>query len=199
MEQTLAVLPDAEPYPPGMDWLAALADPAVNGSASTAAPRRREASTGAFWPWQRACRAIPASPEGPPAGHFASLSGTRAVGHSTMVQTVSPLPVHGDVIVGQDAVGKILRVSRHSELDRVVLSIWDGARCVATLRLATGDVPELVRVLVGTLVEEGAPAVAAVGPAGDPPHREQPWERARRWADRAGVEVRRRLVRGAST
>lgn len=78
-----------------------------------------------------------------------------------MVQTVSPLPVHGDVIVGRDAVGKILRVSRHAELDRVVLSIWDGGRCVATLRLATGDVPEVVRVLVGTLVDENAAGPAA--------------------------------------
>jgi len=111
-----------------------------------------------------------------------------------MVQTVSPLPVHGDVIVGQDAVGKILRVSRHSELDRVVLSIWDGARCVATLRLATGDVPELVRVLVGTLVDESAPALAAVAPADGAPAREHPWTTALRWANRGRDEVRRRLA-----
>jgi hypothetical protein len=112
-----------------------------------------------------------------------------------MVQTVSPLPVHGDVIVGRDTAGRILRVSRHSELDRVVLSIWDGGRCKATLRLATADVPELVRVLVGTLVEESAPALATAAPAGGPPAREQPWATARRWADRARDEVRRRARR----
>ena len=111
-----------------------------------------------------------------------------------MVQTVSPLPVHGDVIVGRDAVGKVLRVSRHSELDRVVLSIWDGGRCVATLRLAAGDVPELVRVLVGTLVDERAPGLAAVASTGGAPgRRQQPWAQVRRWADRARDEVRRRL------
>jgi hypothetical protein len=110
-----------------------------------------------------------------------------------MVQTVSPLPVHGDVIVGRDAAGKILRVSRHSELDRVVLSIWDGGRCVATLRLASGDVPELVRVLVGTLVDEGAPGRVAVASAGGAQDRRQPqWAVVRRWADRARDEVRRR-------
>jgi hypothetical protein len=112
-----------------------------------------------------------------------------------MVQTVSPLPVHGDVIVGRDAVGKILRISRHSELDRVVLSIWDGGRCVATLRLATGDVPELVRVLVTTLVDEGTPGLAAVASTGGTPdRRQQPWALARRWADQARNEVRRRLT-----
>jgi len=112
-----------------------------------------------------------------------------------MVQTVSPLPVHGDVIVGRDAVGKILRVSRHSGLDRIVLSIWDGGRCVATLRLAAGDVPELVRVMVGTLVDESAPGLAAAASADGAPGREQqPWMLVRRWADRARDEVRRRLT-----
>src|SRR5688572_17030371 len=102
--------------------------------------------------------------------HPDAMDGPRARGDThIMVQTVSPLPVHGDVIVGRDAVGKILRVSRHSELDRIVLSIWDGGRCVATLRLAAGDVPELVRVLVGTLVDETAPGLAAIASAGGAP------------------------------
>jgi hypothetical protein len=111
-----------------------------------------------------------------------------------MVQTVSPLPVHGDVIVGRDAAGKILRVSRHSELDRVVLSIWDGGRCVATVRLATGDVPELVRVLVGALVDESTPGLAAVPSGGAPGPEQQPLMLVRRWADRARDEVRSRLT-----
>jgi hypothetical protein len=123
------------------------------------------------------------------------MDGRCARGHTQiMAQTVSPLPVHGDVLVGRDAAGKFLRVSRHSELDRVVLSIWDGGHCVATLRLAAGDVPELVRILVGTLVEERAPVLAAVPSTGDARGREQPWLLARRWADRARDEVRRRLT-----
>jgi len=122
------------------------------------------------------------------------MDGAPGCGHTRfMVQTVSPLPVHGDVIVGRDAAGKLLRVSRHAELDRVVLSIWDGGRCAATLRLATGDVPEVVRVLAATLVDEPAPALAAVPPAGGTPDREQPWAQARRWATRATREARRRL------
>ena len=108
-----------------------------------------------------------------------------------MVQTVTPLPVHGDVIVGRDAAGKILRVSTHPELDRVVLSIWDGARCVATLRLASGDVPELVRVLVGSLVDARPPGPVAV-PA--PGRGQQPWTQIRRWATRARNDLRRHLT-----
>jgi hypothetical protein len=77
-----------------------------------------------------------------------------------MVQIVTPLPVHGDVIIGQDTAGRILRISRHADLDRVVLSIWDGGRCMGTVRLASADVPELVRVLVSSLVDETAPALA---------------------------------------
>jgi len=47
-----------------------------------------------------------------------------------------------------------LRVSPHPESGRVVLSIWDGDRCLATVRLAADDVPELVRGLSGCLVEQ---------------------------------------------
>jgi hypothetical protein len=113
----------------------------------------------------------------------------------SIVHTVSPLPVHGDVIVGRDAVGKVLRVSRHAESDRVVLSIWDGGRCAATLRLAAADVPELVRVLAGTLVDDSPPGLAAVPSAGGAPGRGKPHRMpVRRWADRARDEVRRRLT-----
>jgi hypothetical protein len=67
-----------------------------------------------------------------------------------MVQSVTPLPAHGEVIAGRDIAGRMLRISHHAELDRVVLSIWDGGRCVGTVRLATEDVPDLVNALVVT-------------------------------------------------
>jgi len=65
--------------------------------------------------------------------------------------TVTPAPVLGEVIIGRDASGRVLRVSSHPEVDRVVLSVWQGARCVATVRLAAEDIPTLVQALEATL------------------------------------------------
>jgi hypothetical protein len=68
--------------------------------------------------------------------------------------TVAPLPRGGTALLGRDVRGRALRVSPHPEVGRVVLSIWDGDRCLATVRLAADDVPELVRGLSGCLVEQ---------------------------------------------
>jgi hypothetical protein len=65
----------------------------------------------------------------------------------------TPTPSRGDVVVGRDRAGRVLRVNAHPESGRVVLSIWQGATCVGTLRLAPGDVPDLVRVLTAAAVE----------------------------------------------
>jgi hypothetical protein len=75
---------------------------------------------------------------------------------------VAPIPAHGDIVLGRDAVGRVLRVSAHPELDRVVLSIWQEGRCLATLRLATDDVPDLVRTLTASVIPV-RPAAAAAG------------------------------------
>ena len=75
---------------------------------------------------------------------------------------VTPVPSLGDVVVGRDRAGRVLRVSAHPELDRVVLSIWQEGQCLATVRLAAADVPDLVRVLVAAaLAEPGEPRSAA--------------------------------------
>ena len=66
--------------------------------------------------------------------------------------TVSPLPYSGAVLVGRDRVGRTLRVSAHPDAGRVVLSIWQDTRCVATVRLAEDDVPDLVAALTAGLV-----------------------------------------------
>jgi hypothetical protein len=63
-------------------------------------------------------------------------------------------------LLGRDVRGRALRVSPHPESGRVVLSIWDGERCVGTVRLAPEDVPELVRALTTCLVDD-APHAAA--------------------------------------
>lgn len=79
---------------------------------------------------------------------------------------MSPLPAHGDIVVGRDVAGRVLRVSGHPELDRVVLSIWQDSRCLATIRLATDEVPELVRVLTCALVHPAVPSMTPAAAAG---------------------------------
>ena len=53
---------------------------------------------------------------------------------------------------GRDVSGRALRVSAHPELGRVVLSVWQNERCVATVRLAEADVPDLVHALTEALL-----------------------------------------------
>ena len=67
--------------------------------------------------------------------------------------TISPLPRHGDVIVGRDVAGRTLRISGHPESGRVVLSIWQDTVCRATLRLLAEDVPQLVEMLSRSAIE----------------------------------------------
>jgi hypothetical protein len=69
-----------------------------------------------------------------------------------MAMSVTPLPAIGDVITGRDIAGRELRISGHPESDRTVLSIWQSGRCLATVRLARADVPEVARALVAGLV-----------------------------------------------
>ncbi len=58
---------------------------------------------------------------------------------------------------GRDVPGRALRVSAHPELGLVVLSVWQGERCVSTVRLAESDVPDLVRTLTEALVPASVP------------------------------------------
>lgn len=58
--------------------------------------------------------------------------------------TVSPLPRHGATLAGRDRPGRTIRVAQHRESSRVVLSIWQDATCLATVRLAPEDVEKLI-------------------------------------------------------
>ncbi len=60
---------------------------------------------------------------------------------------VSPLPRHGDVVVGRDVAGRTLRISGHPGTARVVLSIWQDTVCKATVRLDVDDVPHVVELI----------------------------------------------------
>ena len=83
--------------------------------------------------------------------------------------TISPLPRHGDVIVGRDVTGRTLRISGHPESGRVVLSIWQDNVCRATLRLSPEDVPQFVEMLTRTAIarsDEADDDVRDLGTAG---------------------------------
>ena len=81
--------------------------------------------------------------------------------------TVTPMPAQGEVIVGRDVAGRVLRMSSHPEIDRVVLSIWQGGQCLATFRIAPDDVPGLVAALISTALPTPAPE-SATGTYGTP-------------------------------
>lgn len=83
------------------------------------------------------------------------------VGAHTEVMSVTPAPHRGTVLVGRDVAGRALRVSSHPEHGRVVLSIWQDDRCLATVRLLEDDVPDLVRVLTASLLPDEAQGHAA--------------------------------------
>ena len=82
--------------------------------------------------------------------------------------TISPLPRHGDVIVGRDVAGRTLRISGHPESGRVVLSIWQDNVCRATVRLLAEDVPDVVAMLARSAIApraagEDAPTLHSAG------------------------------------
>jgi hypothetical protein len=84
--------------------------------------------------------------------------------HDNEGVTVSPLPRVGDVVLGRDVAGRMLRISGHPSSGRVVLSIWQDTVCKATVRLAPEDVPHVVEMLTRAAV---APQeVAEAGHAG---------------------------------
>lgn len=78
---------------------------------------------------------------------------------------VYPAPTRGAVFGGRDVPGRALRVSAHPELGLVVMSVWQDERCVATVRVAETDVPDLVHALTEALLPVAAPAVR-MGSAG---------------------------------
>lgn len=67
--------------------------------------------------------------------------------HSSFMGDVRPIPRLGGVVQDARGAGRALRVSWHAEDGLVVLSLWDGARCTGTARLAAADVPALIEAL----------------------------------------------------
>ena len=69
---------------------------------------------------------------------------------------LTALPARGEVFADQRGTDRALRVSWHSELGLVVLSVWREDRCVATFRLEAEEVPALVNALVTGLAAAAA-------------------------------------------
>ena len=76
---------------------------------------------------------------------------------------VTALPARGEVFCDQRGTERALRVSWHSEVGLVVLSLWREDRCVGTFRLEAEEVPALVNALV-TGLATAASAAATDGP-----------------------------------
>lgn len=70
---------------------------------------------------------------------------------------VSPLPIRGEVVLDARGGDRALRVSWHPEHGIVVLSVWRGSTCAATMQVETAEVPHLVDVLVRGLAASSAP------------------------------------------
>jgi hypothetical protein len=72
----------------------------------------------------------------------------------------APGPGRSAVVPDRRGAGRALRATWHHEAECVVLSVWRGNVCTATVRLHPDDVPDLVDVLVRGLAE----ADQAAGP-----------------------------------
>lgn len=65
----------------------------------------------------------------------------------------APRPGRRGVVPDVRGEGRALRTTWHHEAGCVVLSVWRGNVCTATVRVAEGDVPDLVDVLVRGLAQ----------------------------------------------
>ena len=74
--------------------------------------------------------------------------------------TVLPFPLNTTWVADARGDGRAARVSAHSRTGVVVISVWTGDTCTATLRLGPDDVVEVVTALTRSLVELQHPAEA---------------------------------------
>jgi hypothetical protein len=72
---------------------------------------------------------------------------------------VRPLPPRQEIFVDERGVG--LRMTWHPEREIVVLSIWHGAVCTASFRLAVADLPRLSGFLTAVLGDWAGEFLAA--------------------------------------
>jgi hypothetical protein len=81
-----------------------------------------------------------------------------------IMQPTAPLPASGEVFLDERGGGRVLRVSWHSEVGVVVLSLWRGSTCAGTFRLNVEDVPAMTALLRDGLATAYDDARAALSP-----------------------------------
>ncbi len=99
-----------------------------------------------------------------PSAHLAGLARGARGGQNGRMADPTALPVRGEVVVDARGGDRALRATWHPEHGLVVLSVWRGARCVATVQVTAEEVPHLVDVLVrglATMAEPRPPLRAA--------------------------------------
>ncbi|RSM41506.1 hypothetical protein DMB66_55880 [Actinoplanes sp. ATCC 53533] len=70
---------------------------------------------------------------------------------------VLPMPTVGDVFLDVRGDDRTMRVSYHQDREVVVVSLWAGAACRGSFRLAADDAGRLVAFLSGIVSPAGAP------------------------------------------
>lgn len=80
--------------------------------------------------------------------------------HSGLVPLV-PFPTRGDIFLDVRGEGRALRVTGHLDDGFVVLSVWHGPVCTATMRLSAEDALRLGDVLAALTATADGQAVAA--------------------------------------
>lgn len=84
----------------------------------------------------------------------------------------------------EDRTARTMTVTPHATDGVVAISLWDGRRCVATHRVPTVDVPDLISALAQSLAGSIGAPVRAVPPP-PPPPAPRPWDssiaRLRAW------------------
>ncbi|MEV4483074.1 hypothetical protein [Micromonospora coxensis] len=73
---------------------------------------------------------------------------------------VLPMPGFGDLFTDTRGDERTMRVSYHRERAAVVLSLWSGAVCRGSFRMAAGDVGRL-RALLAAIEDAAGPDVGA--------------------------------------
>ena len=74
--------------------------------------------------------------------------------------TARPLPQTGEVFLDARGGDRALRVSWHTEVGLVVLSLWHGNVCSGSFRLSVDEVPDLIDMLRAGLDEAYAASLA---------------------------------------
>lgn len=85
--------------------------------------------------------------------------------HDADVAAVSPLPVHGTVVVDPRDAGRSMRVSWHPELGVFVVSLWRDDQCVGTVHVRGDDAGNVVHAFVDGLAARGPEQTAGRRPA----------------------------------